>query len=142
MNGLEHAFLIIDVSLGFIILCLAFINYSEPGNNLRKIIGIIGLSIVAICTLINFVYLNYCGDIFNIEPIRNIPILYSNKESWKSKRQRYLGKRQYNYDSNIYKALRDSKSEFNLCRANRIYNSRLNYQGIKVCEYIYSKFCN
>ena len=158
MNGLEHACLIIDVLLGFIILFLAFINYIEPGSSLRKIIGIKGLSIGAICTVINCVYLGYSGYIFNTEPIRNMPILYSNKASWKWNGQRYvnnydesskdhddqfakikdLGKIQYNYDSDIYKASRDLKSEFNLCRANKAPNSRMNYQGNKDCEYIWA----
>ena len=158
MNGLEHACLIIDVFLGFIILFLAFINYIEPGNNLRKIIGIIGLSIGSICTVITFVYLGYSGYIFNTEPLRNMPILYSNKASWKWNGQRYvsnydesskdhddqfakikdLGKKQYNYDSDIYKASIDLISEFHLCRANKAPNSRIKYQGSKDCEYVWT----
>ena len=158
MDGLEHACLIIDFLLGFVILFLAFINYIEPGNNLRKIIGIIGLCIGAICTVITFVYLGYSGYIFNTGPLRNMPILYSNKASWKWNGQRYvsnydesskdhddqfakikdLGKKQYNYDSDIYRASRDLQSEFNLCRANRAPNSRMNYQGTKDCDYIWA----
>ena len=55
MNGLEYACLIIDVSLGFIIVFLALINFIEPGNHFRKIIGVSGLSVGVICTVITFV---------------------------------------------------------------------------------------
>ena len=158
MNGLEYVCLIIDVFLGFIIVFLALINYIEPGNNFRKIIGGSGLSVGVICTVITFVYLGYSGYIFNTEPIRNIPILYSNKASWKWNGQRYvgdydenskdyddqfikikdLGKKQYNYDSDIYKVSKDSKSELNGCRANKVPNSRIYYQGSKGCEYVWT----
>ena len=158
MNGLEYACLIIDFFLGFIIAFLALINYIEPGNNLRKKIGILGLIIGVICTVITCVYLGYSGYIFNTEPIRNIPILYSNKASWKWNGIRYvadydessndfddrfikikdLSKKQYNYDSDIYKSSKDSKSDFNKCRANRAPNNRMFYQGDKECEYIWT----
>jgi hypothetical protein len=159
MNGLEYACLIIDFSLGFIIAFLALINYIEPENNQRKKIGILGLIIGVICTVITCVYLGYSGYIFNTEPVRNIPILYANKASWKWNGIRYvadydeysndfddkfikikdLSKKQYNYDSDIYKASIDSKSDYNKCRANKAPNSKMFYQGDKECEYIWTK---
>ena len=84
--------------------------------------------------------------------------LYSNKASWKWNGIRYvadydessndfddrfikikdLSKKQYNYDSDIYKSSKDSKSDFNKCRANRAPNNRMFYQGDKECEYIWT----
>ena len=158
MYSLEYAAFIIDVSLGSILAFLGLIHYIEPGNNFQKISGLLGLFFGAVCTIITCVYLGFSGYIFNTEPIRNIQKLYSNKATWKWNGQKYvkdydenssdydekfikikdLGKKQYNYDSDIYRASRDLQSEFNLCRANRAPNSRMNYQGTKDCDYIWA----
>lgn len=158
MYSLEYAAFIIDVSLGSILAFLGLIHYIEPGNNFQKISGLLGLFFGAVCTIITCIYLGFSGYIFNTEPIRNIPILYSNKASWKWNGIRYvadydessndfddrfikikdLSKKQYNYDSDIYKSSKDSKSDFNKCRANRAPNNRMFYQGDKECEYIWT----
>ena len=79
MYSLEYAALVIDVSLGFIIMVLAIIHVTEPGHKFEKISGILGLIIGAISTIITCVYLGYSGYIFNNQPIRTIVKLYSNK---------------------------------------------------------------
>ena len=90
MYSLEYAALVIDVSLGFIIMVLAIIHVTEPGNKFEKISGILGLIIGAISTIITCVYLGYSGYIFNNQPIRTIVKLYSNKASWKWNGNAYI----------------------------------------------------
>ena len=155
--SLEYSAFIIDVSLGFIIAIIALIHYVEPGNNFKNITGILGLSIGIISAVITCVYLGYSGYIFNNETIRTIPRLYENKATWKWNGQKYvanydetssdydegfikikdLGKKQYNYDTDIYKASKDTKSEFNGCKSAVVPYTRIDYQGTKHCDYIW-----
>ena len=159
MYSLEYSAIIIDVSLGFFIAFLSLINYLEPGNNCKKEIGLFGLVIGVICAAITGVYLGYSSYIFSNHHIRDISILYSNKASWKWNGQKYvpdydendvtsdydkqfikikdLGKKQYNYDSDIYQALKDSKSEVSGCRSSSLPKERAFYNNGKPCEYIW-----
>ena len=157
MYSLEYAAFIIDVSLGSILAFLGLIHYIEPGNNFQKISGLLGLFFGAVCTIITCIYLGFSGYIFNTEPIRNIQKLYSNKATWKWNGQKYvkdydenssdydekfikikdLGKNQYNYDTEIYQASKDSKSEFSGCKSVSVPKTELKYQSSKTCEYIW-----
>ena len=159
MYSLEYAALLIDVSLGFIIAILALINYVEERNNLKNIIGVLGLAIGAICTIITCVYLGYSAYIFHNHPVREISKLYSNKASWKWNGEKYvpnydekevasdndkqfikikdLGKKQYNYDTEIYQALKKRTSEVSGCQSPSIPKARLSYSGSKPCEYVW-----
>ena len=160
MYSLEYAALVIDVSLGFIIMVLAIIHVTEPGHKFEKISGILGLIIGAISTIITCVYLGYSGYIFNNQPIRTIVKLYSNKASWKWNGNAYiteysqeevnddydeqyikvrdLGKKQYNYDSDLYQASLKSSSEYNGCQRTMVPSSKQTYlSGSKECQYIW-----
>ena len=126
-------------------------------NANKNFSGILGLSIGIISAVITCVYLGYSGYIFNNETIRTIPRLYENKATWKWNGQKYvanydetssdydegfikikdLGKKQYNYDTDIYKASKDTKSEFNGCKSAVVPYTRIDYQGTKHCDYIW-----
>ena len=162
MYSLEYASLIIDISLGFIIFILAIINYVEPGNKLVNTTGIIGLSIGAICFVLTGVYLGYSSYIFNNQTIRGVLKLYPNKATWKWNGNAYiedytekevnndndeqyikvrdLGKKQYNYDSDLYQASLESTSEYNGCQRSIAPTQKETYlSGTRQCEYIWKQ---
>jgi hypothetical protein len=156
MYSLEYSAMIIDVSLGFIVAFLALINYIEPGNNFKPITGILGLATGVICLVITGVYLGYSSYIFDNQTVRTIQKLYSNKAAFKWNGQKYvpdydetealsdndekyikvkdLGKKQYNYDSEIYQASKDTRSEYSGCQSGGTPNEVMKYNG-KTCEY-------
>ena len=158
MYSLEYSAMIIDVSLGFIVAFLALINYIEPGNNFKPITGIFGLATGVICLVITGVYLGYSSYIFDNQTVRTIQKLYSNKAAFKWNGQKYvpdydetealsdndekyikvkdLGKKQYNYDSEIYQASKDTRSEYSGCQSGGTPNEVMNYNG-KTCEYVW-----
>ena len=158
MYSLEYSAMIIDVSLGFIVAFLALINYIEPGNNFKPITGILGLATGVICLVITGVYLGYSSYIFDNQTVRTIQKLYSNKAAFKWNGQKYvpdydetealsdndekyikvkdLGKKQYNYDSEIYQASKDTRSEYSGCQSGGTPNEVMNYNG-KTCEYVW-----
>ena len=67
MVGLEYATLNINVVFGFICAILGLLKYS--GNNLGKIVGILGLFTGVIGFVLNLVYVIYSGIIFNNEVV-------------------------------------------------------------------------
>lgn len=158
MYSLEYSAMIIDVSLGYIVAFLALINYIEPGNNFKPITGILGLATGVICLVITGVYLGYSSYIFDNQTVRTIQKLYSNKAAFKWNGQKYipdydetealsdndekyikvkdLGKKQYNYDSEIYQASKDTRSEYSGCQSGGTPNEVMNYNG-KTCEYVW-----
>ena len=158
MYSLEYSAMIIDVSLGFIVAFLALINYIEPGNNFKPITGILGLATGVICLVITGVYLGYSSYIFDNQTVRTIQKLYSNKAAFKWNGQKYvpdydekealsdndekyirvkdLGKKQYNYDSEIYQASKDTRSEYSGCQSGGTPNDVMTYNG-KTCEYVW-----
>ena len=150
MYSLEYAALIIDVSLGFICTVLGLIYYLEPGKPLEKQSGLIGLIAGVITTVLTVVYVAFSAMIFSNEPVNregnNYKILYPNKASVKYNGAKYifdydkekaekedldipyikykdLGKKQYNYDSEIYQSSKDSHSEYKNCRVDDIYTT-------------------
>ena len=158
MYSLEYSAMIINVSLGCIITFLALINYIEPGNDFKPITGILGLATGVICLVITGVYLGYSAYIFDNQTVRTIQRLYSNKAAFKWNGNNYvpdydendalndndlkyikvkdLGKKQYNYDSDIYQASRDSRSEYSGCQSGGTPSGVMNYNG-KTCEYVW-----
>ena len=158
MYNLEYASMIIDVSLGCIVTLLALINYIEPRNNFKMGTGLLGLAIGVICLVITGVYLGYSAYIFDNQTVRNIEKLYSNKASYKWNGQIYihdydekealsdndekyikvkdLGKKQYNYDSDIYEASRDPKSEYSMCQSRGTPTGNMTFNG-NTCEYVW-----
>ena len=159
MYNLEYAAVIIDISLSFIIAFLALINYLEPRNNLKKTIGIFGLAIGVICAVITGVYLGYSSYIFVNHPKRDTTILYSNKASWRWNEEKYipnyneqdvssdndkqfikikdLGEKQYNYDSEIYQALKEPQSEVSRCMSPTRPKERVTDSNDRTCQYIW-----
>ena len=142
MYSLEYAALIIDVSLGFICTVLGLIYYLEPGKPLEKQSGLIGLIAGVITTVLTVVYVAFSAMIFSNDPVRDITILYPNKasvkyngvdkyvydydeekagkEDWDIPYIKFkdLGKKQYNYDSEIFESSKDDDSEFSKCQIN------------------------
>ena len=139
MYGLEYSAFIIDITLGFICSFLSLFHFLEPGKPFEKISGLIGICIGIITAVITIIYLIFSGLIFNNEPVRSIEILYPNKASLKYNGGKYvfnydfdklkddldvnlirykdLGKKQYNYDSEMYKALHYySDTEYSECK--------------------------
>ena len=61
--GLEYSSFIIDVIFGFVCAILGLLLYS--GNNIGKILGLIGLASGAVGFVLTFVYIIYSGIVFN-----------------------------------------------------------------------------
>ena len=61
--GLEYSAFIIDVIFGFVCAILGLLLYS--GNNIGKILGLIGLASGAVGFVLTFVYIIYSGIVFN-----------------------------------------------------------------------------
>jgi len=142
MYSLEYAALILDVSLGFICTFLGLIHYLEPGKPFEKNSGLIGLISGIVVAVLTVVYVAFSANIFSNEPIRYIKKLYSNKASLHYNgvdkyiydydeekavnddldtpfiKYKDLGKKQYNYDSEIFQSSKDSKSEYYHCHFN------------------------
>lgn len=138
MYGFEIAAFVIDVSLGFVCSLLGLIHFLEPGKDFEKISGLIGLIVGIISAIITIIYVAISGVIFNTEPIRGKTILYPNQASlhWNGNKYIYdydteaakedldiphinykdLGKIQYNYDSELFKASKDLNSEYSNCQ--------------------------
>ena len=138
MYGLEYSTFVIDITLGFVCSFLSLFHFLEPGKSFEKISGLIGIFVGVITVVITLIYLIFSGLIFSNEPIRNIEILYPNRASLKYNGAKYvfnydddklkddhdikfirykdLGKKQYNYDSDIYKAVNYyTDSEYKKC---------------------------
>lgn len=139
MHGLEYASLITDVCLGFICTLLGLIHFIEPGKPLEKYSGIIGLLAGVITLVLTIIYAVFSIMIFNNEPIRDqsYTILYPNKASLHLSGNKYvynydiekqkddldvpyikykdLGKKEYNYDSELFKESKVDDSEFSKC---------------------------
>ena len=70
MIGLEYSAFNINVIIGFLCTILGIIHFS--GNNLGKIVGIIGLASGAIGFVLTFVYIIYSGIIFNNDVVGKV----------------------------------------------------------------------
>ena len=63
MIGLEYSAFTLDVIFGFICAILGLLLYS--GNNIGKILGLIGLASGAVGFVLTFIYIIYSGIVFN-----------------------------------------------------------------------------
>jgi hypothetical protein len=169
MFGLEYAALIADIVLGFICTLLGLIHYLEQGKSFETISGLVGIASGVIATVLTIIYIIYSGIIFSNEYIRitnnNMPnVFYDNHAylHWNGNKyvhnydeQKFekdldvqyikykdLGKKQYNYDSEIYQMSVDQNSEYSHCKDDS--GSSLTSQkpytvggSIKNCEYIW-----
>lgn len=169
MYSFEYVAFYVDVVLSFICFVLGLIHYLESGNNFEKVSGIIGLISGIIVAALTIVYVAFSTLIFSNEAIKNLEILYPNKAYARWNGQKYihdydeekarsedsdlklakfkdLGKKQYNYDSELYKMNADGSNgnEFKNCQAylnlndysiQRTYDINGNTHN---CEYIWN----
>ena len=164
MNDLEYTSLIMDLVLGFICFILGLLHYFEIGKYCEKVTGIIGLASGIIGFILTIIYVGYSGYIFDNHPsggngsIRTNYLLYSNGARYKTDTGKFvppydeekykknsdleyakykdLGKKQYNYNSDLYKYLQDSNSEYNNCKYSSISGSTtIKQYNNKNCEY-------
>ena len=169
MFGLEYAALIADIVLGFICTLLGLIHYLEQGKSFETISGLVGNASGVIATVLTIIYIIYSGIIFSNEYIRitnndRPNVFYDNHAylHWNGNKYVYnydeqkfekdldvqyikykdLGKKQYNYDSEIYQMSVDQNSEYSHCKDDS--GSSLTSQkpytvggSTKNCEYIW-----
>ena len=152
---LEYACLIIDIILGFICTILALFHFFESGKFFEKYTGLIGLISGVITFVLTLVYLIYSGIIFTKDHDQSQTILFENGayKKWDSANHKYtypytnedlekdqyadhakfkdLGKKQYNYDSKLYKSILKGEINFYSCQR---YGSSINDGD---CEYVY-----
>ena len=173
--GLEYSAFVIDVSLGFICSFLGLFHFLEPGKPLEKVSGLIGISVGIITAVITLIYLIFSGLIYSNEPVRDIEILYPNKASLKYNGAKYvfdydyeklkddldikyikykdLGKKQYNYDTEIFKSENYyADTEYENCQLDSLeiyYSTQNGKQEVYYvdgnehkCDYIWKKNIN
>ena len=124
MYGLEYSSLIVDIVLGTLCCVLGLLHYFDVGNYCVKVTGIIGLASGVIGFVLTIVYVGYSAYIFDND-YSGVTLLYDNGailryvdgkyvNPWKNEdlaenahaneaKYRELGKKQYNYNSEIYK---------------------------------------
>ena len=146
MYSMEYTSVIFDVILSFICTILGLLHYFDVGKSFEKFSGLIGLISGAICFILTLIYIIYSCYIFDNDIYKDsngIPIqkLYSNGALYKWEDSKYkrpydeeestkkpyleleyirykdLGKKQYNYNSKIYKSYNDPdvKDEISNC---------------------------
>ena len=143
MYSLEYTSVIFDVILSFICTQLALFHYFDVGKSFEKFSGLIGLISGIISFILTLIYVIYSCYIFNNDMYKKgtsgIKKLYSNGALYKWEDSKYkspydeeknskkpylnlnyikykdLGKKQYNYNSKIYKSYQDEKSDIYNC---------------------------
>lgn len=172
MHGLEFASLTADIVLGFICTLLGLIHYVEQGKSFESTSGLIGIASGVIATVLTVIYVIYSGIILNNETIRDndyyngIQILYSNQAylSWDGSKYVHnyneqnlikdsdikyikfkdLGKKEYNYDSEIYQLSLEDDTEEKNCQDNNYtpLSIQKTYNTDKKCKYIWKQTLN
>ena len=136
MYSMEYTSVIFDVILSFICTILGLLHYFDVGKSFEKFSGLIGLISGAICFILTFIYIIYSCYIFDNDTYINnsggrVVKLYSNGAIYKYEDSKYktpydeekhtnkpylnlnlikykdLGKKQYNYNSKMYKSYND-----------------------------------
>jgi len=124
MHDLEYTSLIFDVIVGTLCCILGLLHYLDIGKYFEKITGIIGLASGVIGFILTIIYVGYSAYIFNNDHSEE-GILYDNGALYKWDGTKYvgdwkaedldkdsnankakykdLGKKQYNYNSELYK---------------------------------------
>ena len=130
MHDLEYTSLIFDVTVGTFCCILGLLHYFEVAKYFEKITGIIGLACGVIGFVLTIVYVGYSAYIFNNHHSGET-LLYDNGASYKWDGNKYveswtaedlkkdyhadeakykdLGKKQYNYNSELYKIYLEGK---------------------------------
>ena len=163
MNDLEYTSLIMDLVLGVICCLLGLLHYFDQAKYFEKITGIIGIASGAIGFILTIIYVGYSGYIFDNDPSNQVK-LYSNgarikienskevypydeEKAGKNPDLKYakfkeLGKKQYNYNSKLYKEKLETSANFRDCS----YDSEIESLSTKLsgfllnnCEYIWDK---
>lgn len=124
MHDLEYTSLIFDIIVGTLCCILGLLHYFDVGKYCEKITGIIGLASGIIGFVLTIVYVGYSAYIFNNDHSEET-LLYGNGANYKWNGNKYiqpytaeelakddkankakykdLGKKQYNYNSELYK---------------------------------------
>ena len=170
MYSMEYTSVIFDVILSFICTILGLLHYFDVGKSFEKFSGLIGLISGAICFILTFIYIIYSCYIFDNDIYRNnngiaVDKLYSNGARFKWEDSKYkrpydeeentkkpylnipfikykdLGKKQYNYNSKMYKSYNDPdvKDEISNCNhgiSSTVQRTYLDGSSSK-CEYIW-----
>jgi hypothetical protein len=124
MHDLEYTSLIFDVIVGTLCSILGLLHYFDVGKYCEKVTGIIGLASGVIGFILTIIYVGYSAYIFNNDH-SDEGILYENGAlykwdgtnyvgDWKKEdedkdynagkaKYKDLGKKQYNYNSELYK---------------------------------------
>ena len=165
MNDLEYTSLIIDLFLGFICCLLGLLHYLGVGQYFEKVTGIIGIASGAIGFILTIIYVGYSGYIFDNHPsLYRTYLLYSNgarfevkdgklvppydEEKYKKNtdliyaKYKDLGKKRYNYDSDLYKDREDTNSEYNQCKYSNskydLFPSSIPQYNGNNCKYVWN----
>lgn len=160
MNGLEHACFTIDTVLGLLCTLLGLSHVLGQGKFFIKPTALIGVSCGFVCFLLTIVYVGYSGYIFNNDP-SEFELLYENGAYIKLEGENYvysykqedrennyyynkakykdLGKKQYNYDSQLYIDSKDANSDFSQCNVvtDPIPPTYIIKNNAKRCEYLW-----
>jgi len=137
MYGLEYASLICDVVLGCFCSILSLLHFLEIGVTFKKYTGILVILTGVVGFVLTFVYIIFSVYIFNNDHMETEK-LYENGAYLKLIDNKYvfpftqddidkdpnviyakykdLGKKQYNYDSKLYKRFRETESDLYNCR--------------------------
>ena len=169
MYSLEYTSVIFDVILSFVCSLFGLLHYFDVGKSFEKFSGLFGLISGVICFILTLIYLIYScyifdNDIFESETDATISKLYSNSAIYKWDGSKYvlpydeeennkksylnldlvrykdLGKKQYNYNSKVYKSYNDPEeiNEIKYCKLPTTFSktSQLTYSGGE-CKYVY-----
>ena len=159
MFGLEKASLIADIFLAILCCILGLLHYFDIGKYFEKITGIIGLATGVIGLVLTIVYVGYSAYIFNND-YSDEGLLYDNGAFLKLKDGKYvasyededynenqyydkakykdLGKKQYNYNSEVYK--KNQEGDYSSCKTDSISHNDLKSGSIFAlsnCEYVW-----
>ena len=173
MYSMEYTSVIFDVILSFICTILGLLHYFDVGKSFEKFSGLIGLISGAICFILTFIYIIYScyifdNDIYEDNSGVRVEKLYSNGAYYKWEDSKYkrnydeeentnkpylnldlikykdLGKKQYNYNSKMYKSYNDPdvKDEIKNCKygyLSGIITTQLPYLdgSSSKCEYVW-----
>ena len=164
MIDLEYTSLIMDLVLGVICCLLGLLHYFDQAKYFEKITGIIGIASGAIGFILTIIYVGYSGYIFDNEnsgerklysngavfKIENSKEVYPYDEEkvkkndlLKKAKYRELGKKQYNYNSKLYKEYLENSAKFRDCSYDNLYDSTDAYVLrdfiSRNCEYVWNK---
>ena len=164
--SLEYASFIFDLSFGFFLSLLSFLQYYNMGKDFKKNTGIFGIITGSIGFIFTFIYFIYSSYVFTNDsayaPEKSIIKLFSNGAKYKyveegttgkyisayegetdedSNLIKYndLGKKQYNYDSQHYKVFYQEYEleEGNNCLSDKFTNGIYSTPKGHDCYYLY-----